>query len=196
MFQRRVAHPPYNIPMSLIALHGVDFSVGGPLLLEHVDLAIEAGERIALIGRNGAGKSTLMRLLAGELKPDDGEVRLEGGRRIARLEQEVPLGAAGSVFDVVAEGLGEVGQLLADYHHLIHAEEIDVDALAEGVSGLLADDDQELAAHLVSVATDDGLRQRLQEGALAHASRFTWTNTATQILEVLAEEALGQRNSG
>ncbi len=117
--------------MSLIALHGVDFSVGGPLLLEHVDLAIEAGERIALIGRNGAGKSTLMRLLAGELKPDDGEVRLEGGRRIARLEQEVPLGAAGSVFDVVAEGLGEIGQFLADYHHLIHAEEIDVDALAE-----------------------------------------------------------------
>ncbi len=130
-FQRLVAHPPYNIPMSLIALHGVDFSVGGPLLLEHVDLAIEAGERIALIGRNGAGKSTLMRLLAGELKPDDGEVRLEGGRRVARLEQEVPLGAAGSVFDVVAEGLGEMGQLLADYHHLIHAEEIDVDALAE-----------------------------------------------------------------
>ena len=126
-----MAHPPYNIPMSLIALHGVDFSVGGPLLLEHVDLAIEAGERIALIGRNGAGKSTLMRLLSGDIKPDDGEVRLEGGRRVARLEQEVPLGAAGSVFDVVAEGLGEMGQLLADYHHLIHEEEIDVDALAE-----------------------------------------------------------------
>ena len=117
--------------MSLIALHGVDFSVGGPLLLEHVDLAIEPGERIALIGRNGAGKSTLLRLLAGELKPDDGEVRLEGGRRIGWLEQEVPLGASGSVFDVVAEGLGEMGQLLADYHHLIHEDEINVDALAE-----------------------------------------------------------------
>ncbi len=117
--------------MSLISLNGVDFSVGGPLLLEHVDLAIEAGERIALIGRNGAGKSTLLRLLAGEIKPDDGEVRLEGGRRVARLEQEVPLGAAGSVFDVVAEGLGEMGQLLADYHHLIHQDEIDTDALAE-----------------------------------------------------------------
>ncbi len=117
--------------MSLIALNGVDFSVGGPLLLEHVDLAIEPGERIALIGRNGAGKSTLLRLLAGELKPDDGEVRLEGGRRVARLEQEVPLEAAGSVFDVVAEGLGEMGQLLADYHHLIHEDEIDTDALAE-----------------------------------------------------------------
>ena len=85
--------------MPLITLQGVDYSVGGPLLLQHVDLAIEPGERIALIGRNGAGKSTLMKLLAGELKPDDGEIRVEGGRRVARLEQEVPLDAAGSVFD-------------------------------------------------------------------------------------------------
>ena len=71
--------------MPLITLTNVDFSVGGPLLLQHVDLSIEPGERIALIGRNGAGKSTLLKLLAGEIKPDDGEIRLEGGRRIARL---------------------------------------------------------------------------------------------------------------
>jgi len=116
--------------MPLITLQGVDYSVGGPLLLEHVDLAIEPGERIALIGRNGAGKSTLLKLLSGDLKPDDGEVRVEGGRRVARLEQEVPLDAAGSVFDVVAAGLGELGALLADYHHLIHADDIDTDALA------------------------------------------------------------------
>ena len=107
--------------MPLITLNGVDYGVGGPLLLEHVDLAIEAGERIALIGRNGAGKSTLLKLLAGDLKPDDGAVRVEGGRRIARLEQEVPQDAAGSVFDVVATGLGELGRLLAEYHHLIES---------------------------------------------------------------------------
>src|SRR5688572_3540572 len=107
--------------MALLTLNGVDYGVGGPLLLEHVDLAIEAGERIALIGRNGAGKSTLLKLLAGDLKPDDGAVRVEGGRRIARLEQEVPQDAAGSVFDVVATGLGELGRLLAEYHHLIES---------------------------------------------------------------------------
>jgi ATP-binding cassette subfamily F protein uup len=116
--------------MPLISLQSVDYGVGGPLLLDGVDLAIEPGERIALIGRNGAGKSTLLKLLSGEIRPDDGEVRVEGGRRVARLEQEVPLDAAGSVFDVVAAGLGELGALLADYHHLIHAEHIDTDALA------------------------------------------------------------------
>ncbi len=117
--------------MPLITLNAVDFSVGGHLLLDKVDLAIEPGERIALIGRNGAGKSTLLKLLAGELKPDDGDLRVESGRRIARLEQEVPQDARGSVFDVVAQGLGDAGALLARYHHLIHETDIDTDALAK-----------------------------------------------------------------
>ena len=106
--------------MPLIQLQRLDYSVGGPLLLEHVDLAIEPGERVCVVGRNGEGKSTLLRLLGGEIKPDDGEVRVQGGVRVARLAQEVPQDTAGDVFDVVAAGLGELGALLAEYHHLIH----------------------------------------------------------------------------
>ena len=117
--------------MPLITLQNVDYSVGGPLLLEKAELSIEPGERIALIGRNGAGKSTLMKLMAGELKPDDGEIRVQHGVRVTRLEQEVPHGAAGSVFDVVADGLGELGQWLAEFHRLSHADEFDADAMAE-----------------------------------------------------------------
>ena len=117
--------------MPLITLNNVDYGVGGPLLLDDVVLSVEPGERIALIGRNGAGKSTLMRLIAGEIHPDDGEIRREGGVRVARLEQEVPAGAEGDVWDVVAGGLGELGAWLAQYHHLSHAEHVDTDALAK-----------------------------------------------------------------
>jgi len=116
--------------MPLITLQNVDYSVGGPLLLEHAELSIEPGERIALIGRNGAGKSTLMKLIAGELQPDDGQVRVQSGVRVARLEQEVPQGTGGSVFDVVAGGLGELGAWLAQFHQISHAEHFDAAALA------------------------------------------------------------------
>jgi ATP-binding cassette subfamily F protein uup len=111
--------------MPLLQLQRVDYSVGGPLLLEHIDLTIEPGERVCIVGRNGEGKSTLLRLLAGEIRPDDGEVRVQGGVRIARLAQEVPQDTAGSVFDVVAAGLGELGALLAEYHHLIGHGDLD-----------------------------------------------------------------------
>ncbi|MCU1351059.1 MAG: glycosyl transferase, group 1 [Acidimicrobiales bacterium] len=69
-----------------------------------------------------------------------------------------------------------------------------IDAVADGESGLLADDDAELTEHLVRVATDPELRQRLHDGALRHSGHFTWANTATRILEVLADEATGRRS--
>ena len=115
--------------MSLIQLQRVDFSVGGPLLLEHVDLSIEANERVCIVGRNGEGKSTLMKLIAGELHADDGEVRVQNGVIVARMAQEVPQSTSGSVFDVVADGLGDLGHLLARYHHLL--AEGDMDALGD-----------------------------------------------------------------
>ena len=110
--------------MSLIQLSKVDYSVGGPLLLEKVDLSIEANERICVVGRNGEGKSTLLRLVAGEIRPDDGEIRVEKGTRIARLAQEVPQDTRGTIFDVVAAGIDDIGVLLARYHHLIGGEDL------------------------------------------------------------------------
>ena len=124
--------------MPLITFNNVDYGVGGPLLLDGVDLSVETGERVALIGRNGAGKSTLLKLIAGELQPDDGDIRREEGRRVARLEQEVPPGARGDVFDVVADGLGELGHWLAEFHRLSHADTFDADAMA-AVQGKIDD---------------------------------------------------------
>lgn len=104
--------------MALITLRAVNLGFGGPALLEHVDLKIERGERLCLVGRNGTGKSTLMKLIAGEIKADDGEVVYKQGINISRLTQEVPRDLGGTIFDVVAEGLGKQGKLLAEFHHI------------------------------------------------------------------------------
>ena len=111
--------------MSLIRVRNLEFSIGGPYpLLEGVDLDIDAGERVCIVGRNGAGKSTLLRLLGHEMEPDDGSVQVAEAATVARLAQEVPEGTAGSVFDVVAAALGEAGAVVAEYHRLIeHIEE-------------------------------------------------------------------------
>ncbi|MFM9964209.1 MAG: ribosomal protection-like ABC-F family protein [Planctomycetaceae bacterium] len=91
--------------MALVSLREVSFGYGGRHLLEKVDLQIERGERVGLVGRNGSGKSTLMKLISGELSADDGQVLRGPGVRIGRLIQEVPLGSESSVQEVVAMGL-------------------------------------------------------------------------------------------
>jgi ATP-binding cassette subfamily F protein uup len=116
--------------MALIELRKLDYSVGGPLLLDGVEFMLEPRERVCVVGRNGAGKSTLLKLLAGEIKPDDGEVRVSPGVTVARLAQEVPQGTAGTIFDVVAGALGEIGLLIAEYHRLSHQLSDDSDMRA------------------------------------------------------------------
>ncbi|MFN3964520.1 MAG: ATP-binding cassette domain-containing protein [Silanimonas lenta] len=143
--------------MPLLTLNRVDYGVGGPRLLEGVDLAIEAGERIALIGRNGAGKSTLLKLIAGEIVPDDGERRLAAGVQVARLEQEVPSGLGGSIYDVVADGLGAIGRDIAEFHRLSHAEPLDMEALGRVQARIDAADGWRLEARVAATLTRLGL---------------------------------------
>lgn len=110
--------------MALLSLKQVVVSYGGPNLLNKVDFQLDRGERVCLVGRNGAGKSTLMKLIAGDITADGGEV-IGQNLKIARLEQEVSGSTEGSVFDVVAQGLGEVAPLLIEYHHVLHRLETD-----------------------------------------------------------------------
>lgn len=93
--------------MALLSLQGVCFAWSGEPLLDHVDLEINPGERIGLLGRNGTGKSTLMKIIAGEVVPDEGIVKTAVDTRIGRLEQEVPAGSSSTVRELVTQGLGE-----------------------------------------------------------------------------------------
>ena len=104
--------------MALVTLRHIQLGFGGTPLLDDVSFSIADGEQICLLGRNGAGKSTLMKLIAGDLQPDDGEMAVRQGARIALLTQEVPDDLRGTVFDVVASGLGGLGDLVRSYHRL------------------------------------------------------------------------------
>ena len=102
--------------MAIISYRNLTVSFGGPLLLDDVGISIEKKERICLLGRNGEGKSTLLRILSGQVIPDKGESERLPNFRVAKLDQEIPVGVQGSVFDVVAEGLGEKADILRAYN--------------------------------------------------------------------------------
>ena len=103
--------------MPLLTLDSVALAFGHLPLFEDASLRIDAGERIALIGRNGSGKSSLLKVIGGETPPDAGTIWRAPGARIARLDQDVPFVGTRTVFDEIADGLGELGALVADYHH-------------------------------------------------------------------------------
>ena len=104
--------------MALITLNNVSWGLGGADLIENASFQIDKGERICLLGRNGAGKSTLLRILGGTLLPDNGQIWRQQGITMATLEQEVPRQTSGTIFEVIATGLGETGRALFQHQRL------------------------------------------------------------------------------
>jgi ATP-binding cassette subfamily F protein uup len=111
--------------MAFISLQEVSLGFGGPLLLDKVNLQIERGEMIGLLGRNGMGKTTLLKLINGDLEPDSGSLSRQQNLRLAYLPQEVPQGLSGSVYEIVAAGLEGAAQPAEDHWQ----QQIQVDQL-------------------------------------------------------------------
>ena len=106
--------------MPLLSLNNLTFTYSKPNLLDGITLHIERGERIGLVGRNGAGKSTLMKLIAGDIKPDDGSVDLQAEAVVARLDQDVPQGGTKTAYEVAAEGFGPLSTAVSVYRNVGH----------------------------------------------------------------------------
>ncbi|PND30592.1 ABC transporter ATP-binding protein [Achromobacter pulmonis] len=122
---------------TLITLTDIQLAYGHHPLLDHADFAIQAGERIGLIGRNGAGKSSLLRLLDGRTLPDDGDIARSSGLRVATVEQEPELDENATVFDVVCnvEGDHEDWQRPSRVRAVIEKLGLPADAQIAGLSG-------------------------------------------------------------
>jgi ATP-binding cassette subfamily F protein uup len=127
--------------MPLVTLDRVSIAFGHLPLLDEVAMQIDARERVSVIGRNGTGKSTLLKIISGETPPDTGAVWRQPSLRIARLEQDVPLSAHRSVFDVVAEGHThhlEADEAWLREHHvelILSRLELPADAIVDTLSG-------------------------------------------------------------
>lgn len=102
--------------MSILRIQNAQLAFGNEAIFAGIDLVIEAGERLCLVGRNGAGKSTLLKAISGTVQLDEGNIQAINDAVVARLPQDPPANSADSVYDYVAEGLADVGKALKRYH--------------------------------------------------------------------------------
>ena len=104
--------------MPLLRFENISLAYGDQPLLDGAEFQIRKGERVCLLGRNGAGKSTMMKLVSGMIQPDDGSVWRKPGLKVGILNQDLPEQDDQKVYDVVASGLEQVGELVSRYHQL------------------------------------------------------------------------------
>lgn len=125
--------------MPLITLDNASLAYGHHPLLDKADFQLNQGELVGLIGRNGAGKSSLLKVIANESKLDDGNVWRAPDARIVYVPQEPALNPEHTIYEAVAEGLGQMQQLLLDYHAVTQSMSVpnaDIDALMERMQKL------------------------------------------------------------
>ncbi len=120
--------------MALLTLSNAHLAFGHVPLLDGADFSLEAGERVALIGRNGAGKSSLLKVLAGIELVDGGLLQVQTGLRRVYVAQEPAFESGTSVFDAVAEGVAEARALRDRYE--AHADGDDLDAMQTRLEAL------------------------------------------------------------
>ncbi|MBR0568459.1 ATP-binding cassette domain-containing protein [Azoarcus sp. L1K30] len=141
--------------MPLLSVDNACLAFGHVDLLAHAEFQLDAGERVALIGRNGSGKSSLLRALAGQSSLDDGTVWRQSGLTVAYVPQEADFDLERDVYATVADGVGDAAQLLVDYHAAMLA--VSEDGGADAMSRLDA------LQHAVEAADGWRLGQRVEQ---------------------------------
>lgn len=151
---------------NVLTVEKVSQAYGLQPLLEEADLRIEYAERVCLLGRNGEGKSTLMRIIAGEINPDSGIVRLAEGSTLAMLPQNLPAKTDATVLEMVAGAFPETGRLLLRFAEIsAQGEAADLAELERVQAGIEANDGWMLQQRIDRILLQFGLNpdQRVSE---------------------------------
>lgn len=160
--------------MTVLNVDELSISYGLKPLLENVSFRIEKGERVCLIGRNGEGKSTLLKIIAGTVAPTGGSVRLTPGLKLSYLQQEVTVDPEQTVYDEVIGGLGDIANLLRQYHALtrnLDQGEPDLDELERIQTQLEALGGWQISHRIESILHRMGLDPDTQWQALSGGRR-------------------------
>ncbi len=142
----------------MLTIEGLTYRIAGRTLLDGAAARLPAGSRVGLVGRNGTGKSTLLRLIAGEIAPDTGEIRIRRGARIGTVAQEAPTGR-NTPLEIVLDADTERASLLAEAETATDAQRI------AGIHERLADIDAHraearAAAILAGLGFDEAAQAR------------------------------------
>jgi len=159
----------------LLTAQELSLAFGWRPLLDHVNFSLETGERVALLGRNGEGKSTLLNVLRGAQAPDDGELRLTEGVRVAYLPQDPPAADARSVREVVRDGLAETAALVARYQELLaNHSDSDGETLAQLEAQVAAADGWQLENRIDNILQRFALDGAARMATFALSAFYYW----------------------
>jgi len=153
--------------MPLLRLDNASLAFGTHVLLDGVELHLFRGQKIGLLGRNGAGKSSLLKIVNGQNVIDSGDYWMRPGTRVATLSQDLPCADEQTVFEVVAQGLSPVGELLQEFNQLANAAEVDVDKLAKVQSQIDALDGWSIQTRVDTILSQLGLSADVKMGTLS-----------------------------
>jgi ATP-binding cassette subfamily F protein 3 len=140
----------------MITINGITVRLGGSMILDKASAAIPPGGRVGLIGRNGAGKSTLMKVMIGQIDPDEGSVEMPRRTRLGYIAQEAPSGTT-TPFDAVLSADAERTQLLEEAEHCT-----DPDRLGDLHDRLLAIDAYSAPSRAAIILTGLGFDEAMQ----------------------------------
>ncbi|MDD1620760.1 MAG: ATP-binding cassette domain-containing protein [Methylococcaceae bacterium] len=156
--------------MPLIRLTNVSIAFGTHSLLDNAAFQLDPGERVGLLGRNGEGKSTLMKIIAGDIHADHGEIWKQPELRLAWLEQQPNLEENDTIYEAVAGGLGELGRVIARYHELLthmDGSEQSLQALGDVQHKLEADNGWEFQSRVEAILSKLQLPAEIKVGSLS-----------------------------